>query len=438
MHRVIRGVRYLLWGFAISVIVYIASQNITYIPLMYVQNIIDDSHFTIRYALNGSDGHKNNDIVIVDIDENTLRRLGNYRKFIPRVYFGRVIGNLKNDNARLIFLDALLKGEDSYTDNIMLADSLKSAGNVFSGFYLKLDPSSKNKRPPDSVFNERFSNWLGLKNSEKADILKSEGVAFSYHELIMSSERIGYTNYLPDPDGVVRHIPLYILHKRLLFQAISLEMWQDINGFDLYDAKISARGVVFGETFIPADKHSFMRINYEDDEGVYKYVSFIDVLNGNFEKGTFGGKIVMIGSSAPAMNDIKKIPGYKSLPGVEIHAAALSTMMNERFLNVISGTVTFLLTVLCGIAASLFFSHFPTVRNGLPFLLFAWAVLYLSAVCCFFALSLLINITIPICAMTVLFALSVISPGVKSKRLKLARKAQTDNRTLRNIDEAAH
>ncbi|MFC1552684.1 CHASE2 domain-containing protein [Candidatus Latescibacterota bacterium] len=148
MHRVVRGVRYLLWGLAISVIVYIASQNVAYIPLMYVQNFIDDSHFTVRYALNGSDGQKDNEIVIIDIDGRTLGRLGNLRKFIPRVYFGRVIGNVKNDNARLIFLDALLKGADSYTDNIALADSLRSAGNVFSGFYLKLDPSSKNKRPP--------------------------------------------------------------------------------------------------------------------------------------------------------------------------------------------------------------------------------------------------------------------------------------------------
>ncbi|MFC1552685.1 CHASE2 domain-containing protein [Candidatus Latescibacterota bacterium] len=261
-------------------------------------------------------------------------------------------------------------------------------------------------------------------NSEKADFLKSEGVAFSYHELIMSSERIGYTNYLPDPDGVVRHIPLYILHKRLLFQAISLEMWQNINGFDLYDAIISANGVDFGETFIPADKHSFMRINYEDAEGVYKYVSFIDVLNGDFEAGTFAGKIVMIGSSAPGLNDIKKIPGYKTLPGVEIHAAALSTMMNERFLNVISGTVTFLLTVLCGIVASLFFSHSHPVRNGLPFLLFAWAVLYFSSVWCFFALSLLINITIPICAVTVLFVMSAVPSGYRTIRKKHARVDQ--------------
>ncbi|MFC1650481.1 CHASE2 domain-containing protein [Candidatus Latescibacterota bacterium] len=406
MHRVVRGVRYLFWGVVVSVIVYIASQNVVYYPLMYIQNIVDDSHFTVRYAMNGSGEQKNNEIVIIDIDDRTLGRLGNFGGYIPRFYFGRVIGNIKNDDARLIFLDALLKGVESPTDNIVLADSLRSAGNVFSGFYLKLNPSSKNQRPPDSVFNEKFSNWLDLKDSEKADFLTSEGVAFSYHELIMSSERIGFTNYLPDPDGVVRHIPLYISHRKLLFQAISLEMWQNLKGLNLYDAKIYANGIDFGEAFIPADKHSFMRINFENSKGVYKYISFIDVLNGNFERGIFTDKIVMIGSSSPGMKDIKKIPGYKTLPGVEIHAAALSTLMNENFLKVISGTVTFLLTVLCGILASLFFSHTHTFKSGLPFLIFVSLILYLSSVYCFFAMSLLINITIPICTITLLWVLS--------------------------------
>ncbi|MFC1490524.1 CHASE2 domain-containing protein [Candidatus Latescibacterota bacterium] len=409
MHRVVRGVRYLFWGFVVSVIVYIASQNVAYYPLMYIQNIIDDSHFSLRYALNGSGEQRNNEIVIIDIDDRSLGRLENSGKVIPRLLFGRVIGNVKNDGARLIFLDALFKGVDSPTENIVFADSLKSAGNVFSGFYLKLNPSSKNQRPPDSVFNEKFSNWLDLKDSEKADFLTSEGVAFSFHEMIMSSERIGFTNYLPDPDGVVRHIPLYILHRKLLFQAISLEMWQSINGLDLYDAKIFTNGIDFGESFIPADKHCFMRINYDNSQDVYKYVSFIDVLIGNFEKETFKDKIVMIGSSSPRLDDIKKIPGYKTLPGVEIHAAALSTMMNEDYLNVISGTVTFIITVLCGILSSLLFSHTHPLKRGLSFIIVVFSILYFSAVYCFFFMSLLINITIPIFAISTLWLLSIFS-----------------------------
>lgn len=413
MHRVVRGVRYILWGMVISIVVYLSSQCIAYFPLMYIQNVIDDGHFKLRYAANGAGGQQNNDIVIVDIDDRSLRRLGNYRRYIPRLFFGRVIGNVKNDGARLIFLDALMKGVDSPTDNIVLADSLKSAGNVFSGFYLKLNQDSKKQRPPDSVLNEKFSNWLDLKDNEKVDFLISEGVAFSYHELIMSSKRIGFTNYLPDPDGVVRHIPLYIMHKKLLFQAISLEMWQNIKDFDLYDANIYANGIDFGDTFVPADKHSFMRINYEGYEDVYKSFSFIDILNSDFEEGVFEDKIVMIGSSSPRLNDIKKIPGHKTLPGVEIHAAALSTLMNERFLNVISGTGTFLLTILCGILASLFYSHTHSLRSGLKFLISISLILYFAAVYCFFALSLLINIIIPIFTITILLLFYQLSRNMK-------------------------
>lgn len=418
MYRIKKAVHYILLGFVVSVIVYIASQTVAYYPFLYIQNRVDDSHFKLRFALKGSDGHTTDQIVIVDIDDRSLEKLGDFRRFWPRLYFGRVIGNLKKDGARLIFLDVLLKGVESYTDNKVLADSLKSAGNVFSGFYVNLDSRSKRQHPSDLVYNESFSNLFGSQAVEKVDFLKSERIAFSYHELIMSSERIGFTNYLPDPDGVIRHIPLYIMHRKLLFHSISLEMWQNLKGFNFTDAGITAHGIRFGETFIPADRHCFMRINYQGAEEVYRYVSFVDILNGNFEDGIFKDKIVMIGSSSPKLNDIKKIPGNGALPGVEVHAASLSTLLNENFLNVISGNVTLIFTLLCGIFSSLFFSFTHPVKTGLPFVICVSILLYLYAVYSFLYMSVLINTTIPSCAMILLYGITACSMMYRAGRTK--------------------
>ena len=409
MYRIKKAVHYIFLGFVVSVIVYIASQTVAYYPFLYIQNRVDDCHFKLRFALKGSDGHITDQIVIVDIDDRSLEKLGDFRRFWPRLYFGRVIGNLKRDGARLIFLDVLLKGVDSYTDNKVLADSLKSAGNVFSAFYVNLDSRSKRLHPSDSVYNESFSHLFGSQTSEKVDFLISEQIAFSYHDLIMSSERIGFTNYLPDPDGVIRHIPLYIMHKKLLFHSASLEMWQNLRGYNFNDARITANGIHLGETVIPADRHCFMRINYQGTEDVYRYVSFVDILNGNFENGIFKDKIVMIGSSSPKLNDIKKIPGNGALPGVEVHAASLSTLLNENFLNVISGNVTLILTLLCGIFSSLFFSFTHPVKSGLPFVIGVLILLYLYAVYSFLYMSLLINITIPSCAIILLYGITACS-----------------------------
>jgi len=403
MYRIKKAVQYILPGLVVSVVVYSASQTVAYYPFLYIQNIIDDCHFKLSFAVKDIDSYNSDQIVIVDIDDRSLERLGDFRRFWPRLYFGRVIGNLKRDGARLIFLDVLLKGVDSYTDNKVLADSLKSAGNVFSGFYLNLDSRSKRQHPSDSVYNERFSHLFDFRAAEKVDFLISEGIAFSYHDLIMSSERIGFTNYLPDPDGVIRHIPLYIMHRKLLFHSASLEMWQNLKGFNFDDAGITAQGIHFGETIIPADNHCFMRINYQGAEGVYRYVSFIDVLNGDFEDGIFRDKIVMIGSSSPKLNDIKEIPGNGALPGVEVHAAALSTLLNENFLRIISGNITLIFTFLCGIFSSLFFSFTHPLKAGLPFVVGVLILLYLCAIYCFFYMSLLINITIPSCAMILLY-----------------------------------
>ena len=389
-----------------------------YYPFLYIQNRVDDCHFKLRFAVKGFDGHITDQIVIVDIDDRSLEKLGDFRRFWPRLYFGRVIGNLKRDGARLIFLDVLLKGVDSYTDNKVLADSLKSAGNVISGFYVNLDSRSKQQHPSDSVYNESFSHLFGSQASEKVDFLISEQIAFSYHDLIMSSERIGFTNYLPDPDGIIRHIPLYIMHKKLLFHSASLEMWQNLRGYNFNDARITVNGIHFGETVIPADRHCFMRINYQGTEDVYRYVSFVDILNGNFEDGIFKDKVVMIGSSSPKLNDIKKIPGNGALPGVEVHAASLSTLLNEDFLNVISGNVTLILTLLCGIFSSLFFSFTHPVKSGLPFVIGVLILLYLYAVYSFLYMLLLINITIPSCAIILLYGITACSMMYRAGRTK--------------------
>ena len=135
----------ILVGFVVAVTVYSAAQSLLYYPLLRIQNRIDDSHFTVRSRIKPSDTGTADRIVIVDIDDRTLEEIGKYTRSFPRIYFGRVISNVKNDGARLIFLDVLLRGMDSYADNKSLADSIKNADNVLSGFYVNLDHRSKKK-----------------------------------------------------------------------------------------------------------------------------------------------------------------------------------------------------------------------------------------------------------------------------------------------------
>ena len=196
------------FGLVVAVIVYAASQTVLYWPFLNIQNKIDDSNFIRRFMLKGSDGTGTDNILIVDIDDRTIGNLGSIKsRRWPRRHLAKVIGNLKQDGARLIFLDIILQGWTR--DNKELADSTKSAGNVIAGYYFNLDAQSKNRRPLDPVYNEQFSvNLLSQQSLEKNQFIKAKDVVLPYYELLGSVKALGFANYIPDPDGILRHIPL--------------------------------------------------------------------------------------------------------------------------------------------------------------------------------------------------------------------------------------
>ena len=398
------------FGIMVATVVYMSSQTILYRPFLRYQNTIDDSHFLRRFLFSGDAKGVTDDIVIVDIDSRSIEALGQFNRW-PHSHFAEVIGTLDRDGARLIFLDAILRSayRRNNRDIVDLADTLRAVGNVVGGYYFNLDGYNRRRRPLDVIFNEQFSlGWPGSRELEERDFISASEIIYPDHDFVMSTSAIGFTNYLPDRDGVLRHIPLFISYRGLPMPAVSLQMWLTLKGLSYTDADISSRGVRFDDTFIPTDRHSFMRLNFISSGPVFQYVSFRDVLTDDFTPGTFRDKIVMIGSSAENLRDLKAIPGYQALPGVEIHATALANMISGDFLRVFSGNAVFLLTALCGMAVSLVFMFLPTFRVGLPVALGGPLMLYIAAIYGFIRHSILINVTVPTVTIILLYVVIAI------------------------------
>ena len=369
-----------------------------------IQNSIDDRHFSISHK---QIPHAEN-IVIIDIDDYSIGMLGNF-KFWPRRHFAEVIGRVKNGGAKLIFLDVILMDGGKISDNQALVDSVTSAGNVISGYYANLDNKSKRKRPLDTVYNENFSyNWFNSQQYENIEFIKAEKINLPFRELANSSKGLGFTNYVPDPDGIVRHIPLYINYNHRLLPSAALQMWMRINELDYKKVIISTKGSRFGSTFVPTDKHCFMRLNYTLSGRDYRSISFATVLKGQFPPDMFRNKVVMIGSSSSKLGDLKKVPGHSALPGVQIHAAALSTLMEKNFITVVPGNIIFIFTILAGTLAGIVFSFLHPVKTGIPLVFGFPVILFCFSRYLFYARAELINITIPSIVVLVLYGVITI------------------------------
>jgi len=400
-----------LLGLVVALIVYAASQTVLYWPFLNIQNKIDDSKFFIRARSAGADTAAVDDIVIVDFDDRSIEILGNIRsKRWPRRHLAKLIGNLQNDGARLIFLDVIL--QDRTRDNIELADSTRNAGRIIAGYYFRLDSISRKRRPLDAVYNDGLTTRL-LKSGtvERNQFVMAKGIELPYYDFVRSVRALGFTNYVPDPDGILRHIPLYIAYGgkgQVVSPSASLQIWLHLNDIHYSEARISPRGIRFGETFIPTDKHCFMRLNFPSPETEYPSVSFADVLAGRFEPGTFTDKIVMIGSSSEKIGDLIRVPGRRIRPGVEIHAIALSTILNGRYLTVVPGDVVLAACVLLGILAALLFNFTHPLKVGLPVAILSPVLLYGLSLLFFLRYSRIVNISVPsfiICLLYIVIAI---------------------------------
>ncbi len=381
-----------------AVLIYAASQSILYWPALKIQNRIDDRHFAYRYRQTGAPHAEHDNIIIVDLDDRTMKSLGSIKsKRWPRHHMANVIDRLRDDGARLIYLDILF--QDWTRDNDTLANAAKNAGNIIAGYYFDLDWESRFRRPDDSVINETLTESISEESAEDKNsrFIQSQRVVLPYYGLVKNVRALGFANYIPDPDGILRHVPLYISSGKngsVVSASAALQMWLILNGIDYHDAKLSPDGVRFNGSHIPTDKHCFMRLNYHDAGSVYPYISFVDVLDGKFQPGFFNGKIVMLGSSSEKAGDLKTIPGNESIPGVEVHAIALSTLMNGQFIRVISGNSILILSITSGLLAGLIFPLLPLTAGSVIALLYPIALFSISRAL-FMKSALLLNIVIP-------------------------------------------
>jgi adenylate cyclase len=156
----------------------------------------------------------------------------------------------------------------------------------------------------------------------------------------------GFFNVEPDPDGVVRHALLVLPYGR----SKSFEDWDFYGSLDVQAVRLfldlpdqqtvldfSPTGITaleFGPSLVVRpDAIGRMMIDYEGGVNTYPHVSIADVVNHEFQPGTFRGKIVLVGASATGIGDLRSTPfAGINYPGVEIHANVIDNILNRHFL----------------------------------------------------------------------------------------------------------
>jgi len=267
-------------------------------------------------------------IVIAGIDDNTFEAYGRWADW-PRSLHTQAIDNLSQAGAKVIGFDVIFT--DSSPDDEMLATAMAKADNVVL--------AAVGTQPISQAGTE----------------ITYDNLLLPIASLEQAASNTGHANVVPDGDGTVRRLPLIIksssgqvypaLTLAVLYRHFSMPLPQE---YPLENGTVNLLA-----RYIPVDTSYSLRINFSADNEIRPYVSYGDVISGNFDPSLVENKIVLIGMTATGEPDTWAIPTSASkVPGVFIHASTMDTILTERFLTE-SGIIISLMIMLLlvGIAA---------------------------------------------------------------------------------------
>ncbi len=291
-------------------------------------------------------------VVIVDIDEKSLESIGQWPW--PRTIVAKLIDQISKAGAKAVAFDIAFSEQDRLSPNL-LADVLPNLDeitqnamrNARSNDQIMADSIGKSKvilaQSGIPVAKQQFENqdWpetaFAILGTDPAPyVIKYPHLLHNVPILEKSASGRGLFTISPEIDGIVRRIPLIMMAGGKLKPSLALELLRVGNNVDTILVRANELGVesiVVGDIMIPTDERGRFWVNFTRHEPS-RYVSAKDVLDGTeavWRK--LKDKLVLVGTSAVGLLDLKATPVDPAMPGVEIHAQIIETILTNSYLS---------------------------------------------------------------------------------------------------------
>ena len=142
-----------------------------------------------------------------------------------------------------------------------------------------------------------------------------------------------------DADGVFRAVPLVQQYRGALYPSLALALARVALGspearleFEPPEARgsLNLERVRVGDHVAPVDERVSVKVPYRGGFGSFPYVSAVDVLTGKAEPRVLENAIVLVGTTAAGLMDLRSTPVGQQYPGVEVHANIISGLLDGR------------------------------------------------------------------------------------------------------------
>ena len=401
------------------------------------------------FTLNKNDS----DVVIIDIDEKSLGKFGQFPW--SRSVFAKILEKVNQSDPKAVGFDIFFTEKDKQSPdeiiksyNLIPADvsqiqNLKGHDEIFRE---QLEKS----KSITAVLGSNVPSHSNYDRKAKARFLSKGGdpknFTYSYTYSIGSLETLeksvkglGSISFLDQTDGIIRSLPLLVRFDNKIYPTMGLEMIRVGNNQKNIYIEMNEVGInrISARPYkILSDPNGIIWIRYKNSIKS-QYISSSDVYDGKFPENFFRDKYVLIGASAQGLFDLVKTPLGVTIPGVEVHANVIENIIDQSFLirnpntyvfelifAIIVSVITFVLSqkIKPKFSLSIFFgSIFIVIVIGFSLFLFR---------------SELVDISYPIFLLTITFLTGLYFRFIEENKMALAN-LQKEAKLLKERELAA-
>ncbi|HEY1044738.1 MAG TPA: adenylate/guanylate cyclase domain-containing protein [Telluria sp.] len=315
-------------------------------------------------------------IVIVDIDERSIAEIGHFpwnRKVVAQL-----VTRLASDyEVAAAGFDIVFAEADDSSGYDVLADLARKDLRDVAGFGEKV-ASLRDALDYDGLMARAMEGQnvvLGYTISDQrkgalpqpaftredlngrvVHAVEAKGFIANLPRLQDAARGAGIFTAVPDADGILRRSPLLMKVGDGYYPALSLatvaaaldaraiapsfdtaadELSDSERAHGGLDSLLMFTAVQRAPIRIPVGEKLMTMIEFRGtggpSGGAFLYVSAADVLAGKVPKETLAGAIVLVGTTAPGLQDLRATPVDSQYPGVEVHANLIKSILDGDF-----------------------------------------------------------------------------------------------------------
>ena len=326
------------------------------------------------FLLRTASSSPTDDIVIVDIDEKSLHRHGQWPW--PRYKLASIVDRLKAAGAAVIVFDMVFPerdrtspasiqenlrrdlgadihwGQKDWPDNDRLFAAAIQGSRVVLGYQFLFDdvdggaPAGCQLHPLTLIDDSTISGWDDF-------VWQAEQVTCNLPLFGEATDRSGFFNVSPDQDGILRHVPLVIRYNGHFYPSLALSAVMkalDIGCLHVRSGWFQ-NWLQVGEQAIPIDLSGAMLINYRDSQRAFTHISAADLMAQEVDREKLNGAIVFVGTSAVGLWDFQSTPSDPIFPAIAVHATIADNLLkgDVRFRPHPAAGIEILVAIVCGI-----------------------------------------------------------------------------------------